>query len=237
MGLSLEAATAAPYFRDAEPMSTSLENALSLAPGLTYVPSYLDAATQEALLAELERALAEGPWYRPRMPRSGRAFSVQMTNCGPLGWVSDESGYRYQALHPTTGRPWPAVPETALCAWMELSAYPHPPEACLVNFYDANAKLGQHRDHEEEDFSAPVVSLSLGDTCLFRYGGLSRREPTRKLELHSGDAVVLGGPARLIYHGVDKVFAGSSRLVQDGGRINLTLRRVTCPANAPSFEH
>jgi len=204
---------------------------LALAPGLTYAPGYLDCEAQEALLAEIERVLAQGPWYRPRMPRSGHPFSVQMTNCGPLGWVSDEVGYRYQALHPQTGEPWPAIPEHALRAWAELGGYEHPPEACLVNFYDAAARLGQHQDHEEEDFSAPVVSLSLGDTCVFRYGGPSRRDSTRKLELHSGDAVVLGGPARLIFHGVDRILSGTSRLLPGGGRINLTLRRVTRPVD------
>lgn len=203
---------------------------LALVPGLTYVPGYLDGEAQAALLADLERVLAEGPWYRPRMPRSGHPFSVKMTNCGPLGWVSDEGGYRYQALHPQTGRPWPAIPERALRAWTELGGYPHPPEACLVNFYDAAARLGQHQDHEEADFSAPVVSLSLGDSCVFRYGGTSRRDPTRRLKLHSGDAVVLGGPARLVFHGVDRILSGSSRLLPSGGRINLTLRRVTRPA-------
>jgi alkylated DNA repair protein (DNA oxidative demethylase) len=202
---------------------------LSLAPGLIYVPGYLDREAQEALLAEVERALAQGPWYRPRMPRSGHPFSVQMTNCGPLGWVSDAKGYRYQALHPQTGRPWPAIPARALRAWSELGGYGHGPEACLVNFYDANARLGQHQDQEEADFLAPVVSLSLGDSCVFRYGGTNRRDPTKRLTLHSGDAIVLGGPARLVFHGVDKILAGSSRLLPDGGRINLTLRRVTLP--------
>jgi alkylated DNA repair protein (DNA oxidative demethylase) len=164
------------------------------------------------------------------MPRSGHPFSVEMTNCGPLGWVSDAQGYRYQVWHPQTGRPWPAIPDRVLRAWIELGAYPHPPEACLVNFYDANAKLGQHQDRDEEDFFAPVVSLSLGDSCVFRYGGTSRRDPTQKLTLHSGDAIVLGGPARLAFHGVDRILSGSSRLLPGGGRINLTLRRVTRPA-------
>jgi alkylated DNA repair protein (DNA oxidative demethylase) len=203
---------------------------LSLAPGLFYVPGYLDREAQEVLLAELEQALAIAPWYRPRMPRSGHPFSVLMTNCGPLGWVSDETGYRYQALHPETGRPWPEIPALALRAWTELGTYPHPPEACLVNFYDAKARVGQHQDQQEEDFSAPVVSLSLGDSCLFRYGGTSRRDPTRRLTLHSGDAIVLGGPSRLVFHGVDRILAGSSCLLPGGGRINLTLRRVTRPS-------
>lgn len=202
---------------------------IALAPGLVYVPDYFDAAAQAELLAEIDRALAAAPWYRPRMPRSGRPFSVLMTNCGPLGWVSDETGYRYQALHPKTGQSWPAIPERALRAFAELGASPHPPQACLVNFYDAKAKLGQHQDQDEDDLSAPVVSLSLGDSCIFRYGGTSRRDPTHRLELHSGDAIVLGGPSRLAFHGVDKILSGSSRLLPGGGRINLTLRRVTRP--------
>jgi alkylated DNA repair protein (DNA oxidative demethylase) len=200
---------------------------LTLAPGLIYVSSYLDGPAQAGLLAEIEDVLAVAPWYRPRMPRSGHPFSVQMTNCGPLGWVSDERGYRYQSLHPATGHPWPTIPRRALQAWAELGNYPHPPEACLVNFYDADARLGQHRDHEEADFAAPVVSLSLGDSAIFRYGGTSRRDPTRRLKLDSGDAIVLGGPARLFFHGIDRILSGSSRLLPLGGRINLTLRRVT----------
>jgi alkylated DNA repair protein (DNA oxidative demethylase) len=202
---------------------------LSLAPGLIHVSGYLDRAAQEALLAELDRVLEQAPWYRPRMPRSGHPFSVLMTNCGRLGWVADATGYRYQATHPETGGSWPEIPALALRAWAELCAYPHPPEACLVNFYDAKARLGQHQDHEEADISAPVVSLSLGDSCLFRYGGRSRRDPTRRLELHSGDAIVLGGESRLAFHGVDRILGGSSRLLPGGGRINLTLRRVTAP--------
>ncbi len=216
MGLSLEAAVEAPR--------------LSLGPGLIYVPGYLDGAAQDALIAEVARAREVGPWVRPRMPRSGHPFSVLMTNCGPLGWVSDARGYRYQALHPETGQPWPEIPKLALRAWQELGAYEHPPEACLVNFYDSSARMGQHQDRDEDDFSAPVVSLSLGDSCVFRYGGTSRRDPTRRLTLQSGDAVVLGGPARQIFHGVDRILAGSSRLLPDGGRINLTLRRVTRPS-------
>lgn len=204
-----------------------------LAPGLAYWPGYLDLSAQRELLAEIERALVDGPWYRPRMPRSGHPFSVRMTNCGPLGWVSDERGYRYQAFHPETGRPWPGIPRLASSAWAELGGYEHPPEACLVNFYDASARLGQHQDHEEEDLSAPVVSLCLGDSCLFRYGGTSRRDPTRRIELRSGDALVLGGPARMIFHGVDRILAGSSDLLPGGGRINLTLRRVTRPRLGP----
>jgi DNA oxidative demethylase len=161
------------------------------------------------------------------MPRSGKPLSVRMTNCGPLGWVSDEAGYRYQPTHPETGRPWPPMPRMLLDAWQDLAGYPHPPEACLVNFYGPTARMGLHQDRDEQDFAAPVLSLSLGDTCLFRVGGLRRNDPTRSVQLKSGDALLLGGDERLAFHGVDRILPGTSTLLAQGGRINLTMRRVT----------
>ncbi len=138
-----------------------------------------------------------------------------------------QSGYRYQTTHPQTGRPWPAMPQILLEAWERLAGYPHPPEACLINYYGPDARLGLHQDRDEKDFAAPVVSLSLGDTCLFRVGGSRRNDPTQAFRLASGDAVVLGGASRLAFHGVDRIIAGTSRLLPQGGRINLTLRRVS----------
>ena len=198
-----------------------------------HVPSYLDATAQKALLADIAAAIAAAPLFQPCMPKTGKPFSVKMTNCGALGWVSDRAGYRYQPAHPETGRPWPAIPPLALGAWEELGRYPHPPEACLVNVYGPGARMGLHQDRDEEDFAAPVVSLSLGCSCVFRFGGNTRGGKTQSLELASGDALVLGGAARLAYHGVARVIPGSSALL-DGQRINLTLRRVTKPREAPT---
>jgi alkylated DNA repair protein (DNA oxidative demethylase) len=192
-------------------------------------PGYLDRARQEDLLAAVRAVLAAAPLYTARMPKSGKPLSVRMSNCGPLGWFSDERGYRYQAAHPQTGAPWPPMPEPLVHAWETLGGYPHPPQACLINYYTADARLGMHQDRDEEEFDAPVVSLSLGDTCLFRVGGSERRDPSRTVRLASGDAVVLAGSARLAFHGVDRVYPGSSTLLLEGGRINLTLRRVTRP--------
>ena len=200
---------------------------LDLAPGLRYAPGFLDAATQAALRDAILAILAEAPPFRPRMPRTGTPFSVRMSNCGPLGWVSDEAGYRYQPHHPETGRPWPPIPPAAMAAWTALADCPLPPEACLINLYDAAAHMGLHQDRDEETFDAPVLSLSLGDTALFRFGGTRRTAPTRSIRLASGDALLLGGPARLAFHGIDRVLGGSSSLLSGGGRINLTLRRVT----------
>ncbi|GGK24248.1 alpha-ketoglutarate-dependent dioxygenase AlkB family protein [Salinarimonas ramus] len=203
---------------------------LALAPGLLHVPGYLDGAAQVRLRDALRETVRAAPLFTPRMPRTGKPFSVRMTNCGALGWVSDEGGYRYQPTHPVTGAPWPPMPDLVRAAWDDLAAYPHPPEACLVNWYEASAKMGLHQDRDEADLEAPVVSLSLGDTAIFRFGGTERKAPTRSIRLASGDAVVIGGPSRLVFHGIDRILAGSSTLLDAPGRINLTLRRVTPPA-------
>lgn len=202
---------------------------LTLGEGLTYHPGYLDRAAQDELLAEISAILEQAPPFTPRMPRTSAPFSVRMTNCGELGWVSDVDGYRYQRTHPVTGAPWPPLPPGLLQAWRDLGGYSAPPQACLVNLYASTARMGLHQDRDEDALDAPVVSLSLGETAIFRVGGLGRRDPTRSVRLKSGDAFVFGGPARLIFHGVDRVLGGTSPL-GFVGRINLTLRRVTAAA-------
>ena len=196
-------------------------------PGFRYYPGYLGSAEQAALIQDIKQCVQLAPYFRPTMPRSGRPFSVLMTNCGHLGWVSDQDGgYRYQTVHPETGQPWPAIPDRILAIWREVSDYRHPPEVCLINHYTASAKMGSHVDADEEDSEAPIVSISLGDEGIFHVGGLSRRDPKRRFVLRSGDVVVLGGAARQAFHGIDRIKAGTSHLVPGGGRINLTLRRV-----------
>lgn len=203
---------------------------MSEADGFCHLPGYLDPAAQRRLLAAIRRVIARAPLYQPTMPGTGQPFSVAMTNCGRLGWVSDKAGgYRYQPLHPVTGTPWPPMPLALLTLWREVSGYPAPPEACLVNWYAPGAKMGLHVDRDEADFSAPVVSISLGDDAWFRIGGAKRRDPTRRMLLRSGDVAVLGGRSRLAHHGIDRILPGTSDLLGEPGRINLTLRRVTCP--------
>jgi alkylated DNA repair protein (DNA oxidative demethylase) len=197
--------------------------------GVRFYPAFLDRDGQATALAQIREVFATAPLYTPRMPRSGRPMSVRMSNCGSLGWISDETGYRYESAHPETGRAWPPIPEALIAIWNQVAEYPHAPEACLINFYGAAAKMGLHQDRDEADFSAPVVSLSLGDSCLFRVGGSKRGDSTGSFRLNSGDVVVLGGDARLAFHGVDRVYPGSSTLLAEGGRINLTMRRVTRP--------
>ncbi len=197
---------------------------------MRHYPQRLDEAAQRALLAEIRTIVAAAPLYTPTMPRSGNPMTVRMTNAGPLGWVTDkERGYRYQATHPVTGEPWPAIPPMLLDLWNAVSGYPHPPEACLTNYYGGAAKMGLHQDKDEEDFAAPVLSVSLGDSGVFRVGGTARKDPTQRVELKSGDVFVLSGADRLAFHGIDRILAGTSDLLEEGGRFNLTLRRVTKP--------
>ena len=205
------------------------------ATGLRLISGFLGREPQERLILLLREVVRQAPLFTPVMPGTGTPFSVRMTNCGPLGWVSDAGGYRYQAAHPQTGKPWPAIPEMLLAAWRDLSGYPHPPQACLINLYGPHARMGLHQDRDEEDMAAPVVSLSLGDTCMFRIGGDKRGDGTHTLRLASGDALVLGGRARLAFHGVDRILPGTSTLLAEGGRINLTLRRVTRPSGSAVF--
>jgi DNA oxidative demethylase len=197
------------------------------ATGMRLAPGFLSREEQERLVGLVREVVREAPLFTPVMPGTGKPFSVRMTNCGPLGWVSDQHGYRYQAAHPVTGKPWPPMPEILLRAWAELADYPDPPQACLVNFYAPAARMGLHQDRDEEDFAAPVVSFSLGATCRFRIGGTTRAAPTRSFPLASGDVLVLAGASRLAFHGVDRIVVGTSTLLPDGGRINLTLRRVS----------
>lgn len=192
--------------------------------GFRLWPGALSPADQAALLAEVLAAVETAPFYRPMTP-GGRPLSVEMTNLGPLGWVSDRAGYRYQPTHPVTGAPWPPIPLTLLDLWSALTGFAAPPDACLVNLYRDGARMGLHQDRDEADVSAPVLSVSLGDTAVFRVGAADGG-PTRSVRLASGDICALMGPARLARHGVDRILAGSSALIPGGGRINLTLRRA-----------
>lgn len=185
----------------------------------------LDGQAQARLVAEVRAVVAEAPLFHQVTP-SGHTMSVRMTSAGRLGWISDRKGYRYEAHHPD-GMAWPPVPETALGLWRALVDGDRDPDCCLVNFYDPEARMGMHQDRDEADFGWPVVSVSLGDEALFRVGNTTRGGPTESVWLQSGDVVVLGGAARLAYHGVDRIRAGTSRLLRAPGRINLTMRVVS----------
>jgi alkylated DNA repair protein (DNA oxidative demethylase) len=193
--------------------------------GFRLYPGCLTVEAQRALVDVTFKAAEDAPFYRPITPM-GRPMSVEMTNLGSLGWITDPSGYRYVGRHPLTGRSWPAMPPALLDLWRALSGAPADADCCLANLYRDGARMGLHQDRDEADSSFPVLSVSLGDTAVFRLGGASRGAPTRTLRLASGDVCLLAGDSRLAFHGVDRILAGSSRLIPGGGRLNLTLRRA-----------
>jgi alkylated DNA repair protein (DNA oxidative demethylase) len=205
--------------------------------GLVYFPRLLSGAAREALLAAIEEAVAHAPFFTPRMPGTGRPFSVRMTSLGALGWVSDrKGGYRYEPRHPVTGESWPEMPQVLRALWARLCDYPAPPETALVNHYAPGARMGLHVDADEAARDAPILSISLGDSALFRIGGPRRRDPTRSFRLHDGDVLILGGMARHCYHGIDRIYPGSGPALPAAvgpGRLNITLRRVTLPSATP----
>jgi alkylated DNA repair protein (DNA oxidative demethylase) len=198
---------------------------IEAAPDAWLYPGLLEPERQKIVLAALREVIAQAPLFVPVMPRTGAPFSVRMTNCGPLGWVSDAKGYRYQPTHPD-GRRWPAIPEAIAAIWTQLLPEAPPPEACLVNYYAGPAKMGLHQDRDERALDVPVLSISLGDEARFRIGGVTRKAPTRAFPLRSGDALTFGGASRLAFHGIDRILPGASALLAEGGRFNLTLRRV-----------
>lgn len=186
--------------------------------------SLLDAGACMEIIEAARGVARVAPFISPVTP-GGRKMSVRMTSAGRCGWISDGRGYRYADRHPS-GVAWPPIPEPVLGVWKQLVGGARQPDCCLFNYYASDARMGLHRDADEGDFSWPVVSISLGDSARFRIGGLERRDPTTSLLLESGDVVVLGGPARLAYHGIDRIRFGSSRLLPSGGRLNITLRVV-----------
>ncbi|UZD90660.1 alpha-ketoglutarate-dependent dioxygenase AlkB family protein [Cognatishimia activa] len=192
--------------------------------GFQVYKGFLDRAAQESLVDQIRQVASDAPFFAPVTP-SGKQMSVKMTSAGQLGWVTDRSGYRYQAHHPKGGT-WPEIPESILSIWRAVAACDREPVSCLVNFYGEAARMGMHQDKDEGDFRWPVVSVSLGDDALFRMGTTTRGGKTESLWLTSGDVVVMGGDARLSYHGIDRIRYQSCSLLPKGGRINLTLRVV-----------
>ncbi len=190
--------------------------------GVKIWKSFLDVDRQRALVADL-RAIADQAPFRQYEVRGGQKMSVRMSGAGPLAWYADAKGYRYAPLQPD-GAPWPGIPKSVLDVWSAVVDVARAPDSCLLNYYGEGAKMGLHQDRDEADTSWPVVSISLGDDALFRIGQTTRKGPTQSIWLQSGDVAVLGGPARLAYHGIDRIKFGSSTLLPKGGRLNLTLR-------------
>lgn len=186
---------------------------------------WLDQAAQAQILKDVRAIARAAPLFSP-VTAWGRPMSVRMTSAGDFGWYSDRRGYRYIGHHPEGG-PWPPIPPSVLRVWSALSAATRPPECCLVNWYGPDARMGLHQDRDEADMTQPVLSISLGDDGLFRIGGARREDGTESVWLRSGDVLVLEGPSRLHFHGIDRIAAGTSTLLAEPGRVNLTLRVVT----------
>ncbi len=197
--------------------------------GMVVLRGRLSRAEQAEFVRLAFEVADDAPFYTPVM-RGGAPFRVQMTSAGDIGWLSDEAGYRYARVHPETKRPWPEIPEPitsfAKAAALEAGFSGFTPDSCLFNLYRSDGKLGIHRDHVEQDRVSPIVSVSLGDSCVFKFGGLSKGGPFTDWTLVSGDVVVFGGPSRLAWHGVSKILRGTSDLIPGGGRMNLTVRRA-----------
>jgi DNA oxidative demethylase len=203
------------------------DEAPSFPSGFHFLPGFLDETAQRAVLVDIRSVLEQAPLFQQTMPRTGAPLSVRMSNAGEFGWVTDrDDGYRYQGTHPLTHNPWPPIPARLVEIWSQVTNENKPPNLCLINYYDQHARLGLHQDRGDGSLDAPVVSISLGDDATFVLGGLSRKHLVRRFELHSGDVVWFGGPSRLIYHGIDGIQPGSSRLLPEGGRFNITLRRI-----------
>jgi alkylated DNA repair protein (DNA oxidative demethylase) len=190
--------------------------------GVKIYPAWLNRHQQESMIEDLRVVVSAAPLRRYKTP-GGRQMSVQMTAAGDVGWVTDRDGYRYSDHH-TNGNVWPEIPASVLEVWRSFASTKRDPDSCLVNFYGEGARMGLHQDQDEVDLGWPVVSISLGDDALFRVGGKPRKDPTRSRWLQSGDVAVLAGQARLAHHGIDRINFGSSELLQNGGRINVTLR-------------
>ncbi|HEY9397116.1 MAG TPA: DNA oxidative demethylase AlkB [Burkholderiales bacterium] len=181
-----------------------------------------------AIFAALQDITAQAP-FRHMITPGGYRMSVAMTNCGAYGWVTDRTGYRYDGMDPDSGKPWPHMPDALVQLARDAAASAgfedFVPDACLINRYEPGARLSLHQDRNERDFSAPIVSLSLGIPAVFLFGGLRRENKPQRVQLQHGDVVVWGGPARLRYHGVMPLKENHHPLV-GGHRINLTFRKA-----------
>jgi DNA oxidative demethylase len=196
---------------------------------MLHLQQYLNTHQQQELLWILREVGKRSPLFTPTM-KNGSPFNYQMTNCGKVGWVSDSSGYRYVDRHPVTNKPWEPIPKVirdlakSVAAQVEDNSYI--PETCLINYYTQNSKLGIHQDNTEKNKTAAIISISLGDDGIFLIGGKRKKDPTREIILKSGDVLIMYGESRMFYHGVKAIIPGTSQLLRNGGRLNLTIRQV-----------
>lgn len=196
--------------------------------GFQIFSQYLDKTQQLNLLDTIKSIKQRAPFYRPTMPKSNKPFSVQITSCGAYGWVADQKGYRYEKQHPVTKQAWPAMPSLLETIWQDVTQQSYSPQSCLINYYKDTAKMGAHLDKDELDLTKPVLSISLGQSAQFFISGPNRNDRKIRMQLNSGDVVIMAGPSRNFYHGIDKILPNKPAHFADfQGRLNLTLRCVT----------
>jgi len=198
--------------------------------GVILRPRLFDGPTQAALAAAVRDIAETAPFRHPRTPGQG-VFSAALTSCGRVGWWSDRAGYRYIPTQPGSSDPWPPMPEifrTAVRTAAAGTRWPDfDPDACLINFYTTGAKMGLHQDRDERDFAQPIITITLGDTADFLVGGPARSDKATAFTFQSGDALLMGGPSRLFFHGIRKVHAGTSPIAgMPTGRYSLTFRKA-----------
>ncbi|MEM9044170.1 MAG: alpha-ketoglutarate-dependent dioxygenase AlkB [Pseudomonadota bacterium] len=194
--------------------------------GFEIYRNLLSQEKQIEMVDACREIIRQAPLVRP-MTAWGKPMTVRMTSAGRAGWVIHRGKYQYRAHHPETDLPWPQIPPAILEPWRRLDLWPGDPACCLLNWYDAEARMGLHQDKDEGLFEAPVLSISLGDPARFRMGGIEKGSKTQSTILSSGDVVVMRGDARLAYHGIDRILAdGLPNPITARGRINLTLRVV-----------
>lgn len=207
-----------------------IPNLFPLPEGITVLPNFLSQRDQIKFVETTRQIVSEAPLTAPKM-WNGSKFKVKVTSCGSYGWFADERGYKYLTKHPLTQKPFPKMPKVFYdfakkCA-EEVLLVNYKPQTCLINYYqNETGRLGLHVDDTEEDLTSPIVTLSLGDSCVFVVGGLERKDKIQKIVLHSGDVVIMHRQGRMLYHGVEKLLPGTSKLLRTGGRLSLTFRKV-----------
>ncbi len=195
---------------------------------MIHLQQYLTLKQQNEILKVCREVARQFPLFTPVM-KSGKSFNYQMTSCGELGWISDTKGYRYSETHPN-GKPWTPIPEMinnlAKDLANQIGEPGYIPQTCLINYYQKVGKLGLHQDNSEKNLKPAIISISLGDDAIFLMGGNKRNDITQEIILKSGDIIILYGESRLAYHGIKKIIPDTSKLLKNGGRLNLTIRQI-----------
>ena len=198
---------------------------------MLHLKNYFTPSEQLNLVEMCRRICDVSPMSTPVMP-SGHKFNCQMTSCGTVGWISDLQGYRYSKIHPVNQKPFAVMPQELIQLSQKLARLvdepDYRPDTCLINYYPASAKskLGLHQDNSERNLKPAIISISIGDDCVFAIGTSNRKDPLQEILLRTGDVFIMHGQSRLAYHSVKRIIPNSSNILKNNGRLNLTIRQV-----------